>query len=197
MFTKEEIAEIIKKKITEDEKPGEQTGGSGHLGYKSFEIKNIETKEIENNKVKIIYDYIVTVETEFTYYPDNPPYQYPHKKKIIINSEGKIIHEKEIDNSVENNSINEKEWLEIQDKINSYLTDVLFKIEWHYGEGRAPFVFLPDYTELPVHDFRTEYRCIIKLEYSEEEQLIFKSHIPSEVYEQIKKDFEIRFLSFE
>jgi hypothetical protein len=197
MVTKEEIAEIVKKKIADEEKPGELAGESGHLGYKSFELKNIDIIETDNTKVEVIYDYIVTVETEFTYFPDNPPYQYSHRKLIIINSEGKIISETEIDNSVDKNSINNKEWLETQEKINSFLTDILLKIEWHYGEGRAPFVFPAEFITIPGKDLRMEYRCIITLEFNEGEKLEFNSEIPSEILNQVKKDFEKRFLSFE
>ena len=90
-LSKEKIAEIIHQKITRDERPGEQVGGSGHLGYKSFELKSIETTELANDSIQVVYDYLVTIETEFTYYPDNPPTEYLHRKKIILNSKGEIV----------------------------------------------------------------------------------------------------------
>lgn len=88
---------------------------------------------------------------------------------------------------------NDKEWLGTQEKINSYLTNILFKIEWHYGEGRTPYVFPTEYTESTGNSFRIVYRCIIQLEFYEGEKIKYKSDIPSEVFDQIKKDFNKRF----
>ena len=79
-----------------DEDLGEHVGGSGHLGFKSYQLKNIDMTTLPDDKIQVIYGYIVSVETEFTYYPDNPPMEYPRKKKIIINSTGDIVEEVDI-----------------------------------------------------------------------------------------------------
>ena len=95
MFTEPELRDIIKDKISHDEKLAEQVGGSGHLGYVSYKIDSIgkpERIQIEaGDGWKIIYAYTVIVETEFTYYPDNPPYEYKYKKTNIIDDKRKII----------------------------------------------------------------------------------------------------------
>ncbi|MFX0125228.1 MAG: hypothetical protein ACFFAE_16495 [Candidatus Hodarchaeota archaeon] len=97
MFTEKEISEIIKDKIELDENLGEQVGGSGHLGYKSFKIDHInKPKKIitaTDKTWRITYTYTLSVETEFTYDPDNPPHEYKYKKAIILDKRRKIIDE--------------------------------------------------------------------------------------------------------
>lgn len=105
MLSESEIEDIIKNKIDQDEGLGDQVGGSGHLGYVSYTIDNIsQPKRVETDKGdgwEITYDYTLIVETEFTYYPDNPPREYKYKKTIILDNNGKIISEspKEATNS--------------------------------------------------------------------------------------------------
>ncbi len=106
MLPESKIKDIIIAKITQDEDLGDQVGGSGHLGYISYIIDSIHKPERvqiddDDDGWKITYTYTLVVETEFTYYPDNPPREYKYKKTIIIDDNGKIISEspKEITNS--------------------------------------------------------------------------------------------------
>lgn len=46
MFSEKEIKEIIKGKISQDENLGEQVGGSGHLGYTSYQIDHISSLDL-------------------------------------------------------------------------------------------------------------------------------------------------------
>ncbi len=93
MLKKEAIKAIIRKQIEKDERLGDQVGGSGHSSFVSYTIKDYETKPLENNALKIKYSYEVTVETEFTYYPDNPPQVYKHEKTIVVDRTGLIDSE--------------------------------------------------------------------------------------------------------
>ena len=97
MFTEKEIREIIKGKIDQDEELGESVGGSGHLGYKSYKINHMSKPEkIQSNNeehVRITYEYTIYVETEFTYYPDNPPHEYKYRKTIFLDKGGNIVKE--------------------------------------------------------------------------------------------------------
>lgn len=86
-----EILKVIKHVIDKDEKIGYNTGGSGHSAYKSYKIENFKTQWISDIKCEIHYSYTVYVETEFTYYPDNPPERYQRSRIITINSDGKVI----------------------------------------------------------------------------------------------------------
>jgi hypothetical protein len=91
MFTEPEIIEIIKQKIETDENLGQQSGGSGHLGFVSYEIKDYKTQPISPEQLEITYNYYKYVETEFTYYPDNPPMRYLVSKTILVGQDKKII----------------------------------------------------------------------------------------------------------
>ncbi len=98
MFTDSELDEITRRKIEQDENLGDQVGGSGHLGHISFEIDKIgPLKEVEFNKNRtwqITFEYTLFVTTEFTYYPDNPPYEYKYSKTITINENKEILEDK-------------------------------------------------------------------------------------------------------
>ncbi|HUY01354.1 MAG TPA: hypothetical protein VMV49_17465 [Candidatus Deferrimicrobium sp.] len=97
MLSESALREIVKAKIAQDEQLGQQVGGSGHLGFVSYEIKRIsKPKKIKTDEFEgweITYDYTTIVETEFTMYPDNPPDKYKYRKRIILNDNGIIIRE--------------------------------------------------------------------------------------------------------
>ena len=93
MITDSEILDIIKNKIELDENLGDQKGGSGHLGFVNYGVKDYSHELINPSKIKIIYTYTIFVETEFTYYPDNPPQEYLKKKMIFIDNNKEIISE--------------------------------------------------------------------------------------------------------
>ncbi|MHA1717069.1 MAG: hypothetical protein ACTSXP_15600 [Promethearchaeota archaeon] len=97
MFSENDLKEIVEAKIRVDEVLGEQVGGSGHSGYISFNIEKInEPKQVKGGDRadwEITYQYRIIIETEFTYYPDNPPYEYLYEKSIIVNDDGKVIEE--------------------------------------------------------------------------------------------------------
>ena len=94
MLTEKEILEFINQKITADEKLGDQVGGSGHMGFVSYKINHFKTRKISPQQFEITYSYTLYVETEFTYYPDNPPMEYPHERKIVVNRDREIVGEK-------------------------------------------------------------------------------------------------------
>ncbi len=91
MLTKDEILKIINKEIEADEKLGDQVGGSGHMGYVSCKLDDYKTKQISEDLLEITYRYTIFIETEFTYYPDNPPMEYHQKKVIRVNRQKLII----------------------------------------------------------------------------------------------------------
>ena len=97
MFSEKNLKDIVDKQISKDEKLGDQAGGSGHMSYVSYsidEIKKPEKAKIDGKDCwKIEYHYTLTVETEFTYYPDNPPYTYKYGKTIFVDGDGNLISE--------------------------------------------------------------------------------------------------------
>ena len=84
MISDEQIRKIILRQIDKDEKPGDRAGGSGHMANKSFRLDGFQVSEKDDNHLEVIYRYTVFVETEFTYHPDNPPEEYRHEKRIVI-----------------------------------------------------------------------------------------------------------------
>lgn len=89
MLSEQEIKEVIHDKIEKDEKTGERSGGSGHLGEVSYELQDFKTEEVDENHIRITYRYTVFVETEFTYNPDNPPHSYRKEKSFVIDPNNK------------------------------------------------------------------------------------------------------------
>jgi hypothetical protein len=97
VLPKAKIEKIVTRVITRDEKLGHRAGGSGHSGYTSFVINTLgNPKKIKfkgRNAWELTYDYTISIETEFTYYPDNPPKEYKYEKRIIINQDGQLLKE--------------------------------------------------------------------------------------------------------
>ena len=93
MTNDEIILELIKKHIEGKEKPGHQSGGSGHMGYVSFVIDNFKTESLPDWKTQVKYRYTKYIETEFTYEPDNPPMSYPSEGNFIFDSKYNIVTE--------------------------------------------------------------------------------------------------------
>lgn len=186
MKNDKEIEILVKYKIESEEKLGDQAGGSGHLSHVSYTIDKIETKELDQDQLEILYKYTLIIETEFTYYPDNPPYEYYYEGKIIIdknNIESEIKKAQEI-----------KEWKDAQDEINRFLSDILFQIEWNYGDNRSPFKYPPKYyTELSPQGIKV-YNCDIETDFGDNDEILkYQSHSAKELINIIKKEIPKRF----
>jgi len=103
VFTGEELRKIVDSHIRGRERLGEQAGGSGHLGYVSYALGEIGEPVRGEGGVweipysykggvwEIPYSYTVFVETEFTYYPDNPPHEYRREAVARVDDEGGIL----------------------------------------------------------------------------------------------------------
>ena len=84
MITPEELEKIIRQKIESEEKLGEQSGGSGHMGYVDYDIEKIDEPVLTDEGYSVNYAYTLIITTEFTYEPDNPPYRVPVSKTLLI-----------------------------------------------------------------------------------------------------------------
>ena len=91
MLTDGEIKKIVKQKIEEDEKLGYQSGGSGHMGYVSYQLNDIKIMDAAGDTIKVEYNYSTFVESEFTIEPDNPPMEDIKSRIIIIDKNKNII----------------------------------------------------------------------------------------------------------
>ena len=100
VMEKREIRNIIKKIIETQEKLGDEVGGSQHRANTTYSLQEIsEPKPLfyeGKDAFTISYVYKILVETEFTYYPDNPPYEYKYEQNAVISDEGEVlkVHQK-------------------------------------------------------------------------------------------------------
>jgi hypothetical protein len=92
-FTVESLREIVETQIARDERLGTQTGSSGHMGDVGYTLDAIEEPVRNEEGWAVTYRYTTTVTTEFTIYPDNPPYEYSHEKTIILDDDGNVVSE--------------------------------------------------------------------------------------------------------
>lgn len=83
--------QIVRQYIEEKENLGSNTGGSGHLSYTGYTVQAIEEPVTSNDGFVLKFSYTVSIETEFTYYPDNPPIEYYHTVSLQTTKEGKIV----------------------------------------------------------------------------------------------------------
>ena len=79
-----EIIHLIRSKIEADEKLGEFAGGSGHLSDISYTLDEISEPEKSGEGTIVRYKYTISITTEFTVYPDNPPYEYKKEGEIVL-----------------------------------------------------------------------------------------------------------------
>jgi len=92
MLTEEKIKDIVEAWVQNTGKQESQTGGSGHLSHVSFRIDSVSSRILDNGTSEISCSYTLMTETEFTCYPDNPPYETPCSATIIVDAEtGELI----------------------------------------------------------------------------------------------------------
>ncbi|MBN1198216.1 MAG: hypothetical protein JXA23_02610 [Bacteroidales bacterium] len=92
MLTEERILEIVESQIAATEKLGYQGSRSGHMAHVSYRIDQIRTLPPEKGRMEIEVDYTLLTETEFTGYPDNPPYETPCLTSLIVDTKtGELI----------------------------------------------------------------------------------------------------------
>jgi hypothetical protein len=87
------------------------------------------------------------------------------------------------------------DWTSAQKQITVFLEEVLFKIEWNYGDCRAPFKYPPTFRITKLNDGSFEYQCTIELDFGDNEKILLKSTNPSELFSQVKSDINKRFSS--
>ena len=88
----DKIEQAIKQYIESTHKLGDQAGGSGHMSNVSYNIDEFNFKEQADGNIELMFKYTLITETEFTYYPDNPPYEDHYEKQLLLNRELNIIN---------------------------------------------------------------------------------------------------------
>lgn len=82
----------ICNKIETDENIGEYSGGSGHLSSKDYMLTEISEPVDDGKNIIVKYTYTISITTEFTIYPDNPPTEYTKEVTIAVDHSGNILN---------------------------------------------------------------------------------------------------------
>ena len=93
-LSKDKIRIIVSNQIEKDESLGEQVGGSGHLGYLDFQIDSIDDPRKAPEGWEITYRYTISITTEFTIYPGNPPQETGYQKTIVVDEKRDVVKER-------------------------------------------------------------------------------------------------------
>ena len=91
MIDRKKLEKTIRSIIESEENLGEQAGGSGHLSNVSYTIDRIGTPFHDEENWSVLVVYTIVVETEFTVYPDRPPYERTYARTIIVDKEGNVV----------------------------------------------------------------------------------------------------------
>lgn len=94
---KEIIKNHIQAYLEKVEKIGQNGAGSGHLAFKFLEIDSLSHPvSFSRDNImgfRIEVHYRILIETEFTFYPDNPPQEYRYSKALFCDKNGKVLGE--------------------------------------------------------------------------------------------------------
>lgn len=82
-MTEAQLHQLVCQDLERHETLGEQSSNSGHLSFVSYTIDAIETPVKTPEGWQITYHYTILTETEFTYYPDNPPYEQKGTRSFL------------------------------------------------------------------------------------------------------------------
>ena len=183
-----EIKTIIEGLILRDEKMGEQAAGSGHLAYKDFSINDIQILCQEaGGPTRVIYDYTLSTVSEFTVYPDNPPFEERFRKEILLNSAGEIISESKKEYLDAGNSPIFDGWEMVKGEILNLVELFLLKIEWRYGDNRAPLFYPPEFNILTDPSGSVRYQCFITRDGNGDDPLIIETENMGDLPDYVRK----------
>ncbi|MCZ7603222.1 MAG: hypothetical protein M5R37_10150 [Melioribacteraceae bacterium] len=189
MLTENEIEKIIKYHIERTEKLGEQSGGSGHLAYVSYNLLDYEHHQLRDGHTTVNFRYVIFIETEFICEPDNPPMQTEYEKEMILNRVNEVISERTISEKCNwlNDKLPDHFWQDEKNKIMIFIEELLAKIEWQYGDNRAPIKYPPKFSNIGG-----KFICRIELENAGGE-LVYESRYSSLLYDKVTSDLKKRF----
>ncbi len=196
MFTENEILELIKMKISQDESLGEKNAGSGHSGFVDYEINLYDTKQLSEDTIEIKYHYHLIVESEFTSYPDNPPMEYPRLKLIVVNKNKKILRDVEMPSpEIESETGLNFNWELAKGEIMYFLNKLKTQLKTQHGLKTEPFQYPPQFDVKEKNNTIRKYYCTIQVYQPEEHKITYHSEHPSGLIKQIESEFHTQFLS--
>ena len=80
----QQIEEIVEWHLTQIEQLGDQVGGSGHLANRSLNNLKVKSGNKTIDGIWVEFEYQIVIESEFTIYPDNPPYTEDKSGKLFV-----------------------------------------------------------------------------------------------------------------
>ncbi len=86
------IWEVVKAHLARTGNAGDGVGSGGHLGFVALSINTISDPKNTGDGWQVTFDYTITIETEFTTYPDNPPMQQRRSGELLITDELVAAH---------------------------------------------------------------------------------------------------------
>jgi len=88
-----DFTKLLTDFLSEQEAVGPAAGGSGHLSDISVEITEIHIRENDSGpyQYQVEVEYVKSILTEFTYYPDNPPQEYHYHQTFYFDETPAII----------------------------------------------------------------------------------------------------------
>jgi len=187
----QELIEFVEAKIEKDHKMGHQAGGSGHMGYVIYTLRDLRICPGKDGGKQITYWYTIFVETEFTYEPDNPPYEYNYCKKITVTENNTVIDE----SCTMEDCVIPEEWAAAKRKVIAMLRDKLLKSGREDGRSRVPVKFPPLFIEWRGSK-SNYYICVLEPDRNKTESpIVVKSghpeKLPSCVSEILKEKFNV------
>ena len=88
-------------------------------------------------------------------------------------------------------------WEQAKKEIDHYIVLYLQKIEWYYGDNRAPFAYPPRlYINRKTGD-TPAYVCELVLEFSDSHNIIIEEKTPSLLFQRTKEVINSRFIDFD
>ncbi|MFC2102324.1 hypothetical protein ACFLS7_04960 [Bacteroidota bacterium] len=86
------------------------------------------------------------------------------------------------------------DWEETQQEILQFLVETLHRIEWHYGDNRAPFKYPPEFSLIDNADGTQSCQCIIETDMGEpEERIDLRADTPGSLTTIVCQEIQARF----
>ena len=89
---KDKVEASIRRYIDSNHELGDRAGGSGHMAYVSYNLDGFNFKQREDGNIEVSFKYTLVTETEFTSYPDNPPFEDELESRVFLDKNFKVIN---------------------------------------------------------------------------------------------------------
>ncbi|MBN2534434.1 MAG: hypothetical protein JXB88_16230 [Spirochaetales bacterium] len=91
----------------------------------------------------------------------------------------------------------EMTWEQAKEEIDKYIIIYFQKIEWYYGDNRAPFAYPPRFSMNREDSGSFTYTCELVMEDPGSENIIMEEETPSLLFKRVKEEINSQFMDFE